>query len=243
VAHQNHRGQHPEDARLFAEKHVANLREATEDLSLLLSRNYSRDAALKLVGDHYQLDVRQRRAILRGACGDASLHCRDRHRVVRDELEGQTVWIDGYNLIIMTESVLAGGILLRGRDGCVRDMASVHGSYRKVAETLPAIRLLGTVLQELKVAKAVWLLDAPVSNSGRLKIRLLEEAADPGWNWEVNVVNSVDQRLCNCDDIVVTSDGGILDRVQRWANVSDRILDKSDAARRVIDLGTMEPLP
>lgn len=236
MAKQSHRGQHPQDARLFAEKHIPALRKATADLSFLLSRRYAQDAALKLVGDHYQLKTRQRRAVLRAACPDASVRRRALRQAALEQLEGQTIRIDGYNLLIFAESALAGGILLRGRDGCVRDMASVHGSYRKVAETIPAIRLLGEVIEELGVDKAVWLLDAPVSNSGRLKKKLLEEAQAQQWQWEAQAVTKVDQRLSASKNIVITSDSAILDRAQRWAYISDRFLSKTGAENRVIDL-------
>jgi hypothetical protein len=55
---QRHRGRHPEDERLFSGKCLPVLRMAVVDLSFLLTRAYARDAALQVVGDHYQLDAR-----------------------------------------------------------------------------------------------------------------------------------------------------------------------------------------
>ena len=69
-------------------------------------------------------------------------------------------------------------MLLGGRDGCVRDMASMHGSYRKVDETEPALTLIGEVLNEFRPAECCWYLDRPVSNSGRLRARLEQLAAE-----------------------------------------------------------------
>src|SRR5205807_9495166 len=43
------------------------------------------------------------------------------------------------------------GILMLGRDRCVRDLSSVHGSYRSVDETDRAIELIGATLDELGV--------------------------------------------------------------------------------------------
>jgi len=40
-------------------------------------------------------------------------------------------------------------VILAARDGAYRDMASMHGSYRKVAETLPALELLGRTIAAL----------------------------------------------------------------------------------------------
>ena len=123
---QHHRGQHPEDVRLFAADQWDRLRSAVGDLSFLMTRHYADDAALKLVGDHYQLHARQRKALLRVACSDASLEQRLKSRVDCALLTGQSVQVDGYNLLITLESALAGGILLQGRDGCIRDIEHAY---------------------------------------------------------------------------------------------------------------------
>ena len=236
---QRHRGPHPEDARLFAPKWHAVLRAAVADLSYLLSRDYAAQGALKMVGDHYQLHARQRQALLRTACSDASLRRRGACRAPTETLRGAVVDIDGYNLLITIESALGGGVLLRGRDGCVRDLASMHGSYRKVEETVAAIGVIGEGLSALGVARACWRLDAPVSNSGRLKALLRHEADAKGWCWEVELANGVDKLLSESKDIVITSDGWILDRAARWANAIDPMLAAVGATTRVLDLGDM----
>ena len=84
-------------------------------------------------------------------------------------MAGCRIELDGYNVLTSIEAALSGGVLLLARDGAFRDMASMHGSYRKVEETLPALDLIGRVLAEFGVGEAQWLLDRPVSNSGRLK--------------------------------------------------------------------------
>lgn len=61
---QGHRGKHPRDEELFARKWIPLLRDAVHDMSFLLTRRYAEAAALKLVGDHYQLTSRHRRAVL-----------------------------------------------------------------------------------------------------------------------------------------------------------------------------------
>ena len=57
--------------------------------------------------------------------------------------------------------------------GRYRDIAGVHGTYRKVAETMPAVELIGARLQQLRVSQARWLFDRPVSNSGRIQALIL----------------------------------------------------------------------
>ena len=142
-----HRGPHPEDQRLFARDMLPRLRAATHDLSWLLSREYSLPSATKLVGDRYSLDARQRLAVTRCACSDAARSDRRRKAVSMSSLVGQELWLDGYNVLTSVEAALSGGVILAARDGAYRDMASMHGSYRKVDETMLAIQCVGETLQ------------------------------------------------------------------------------------------------
>ena len=57
-------------------------------------------------------------------------------------------------------------------DGTIRDLAGLRGTYKLIDKTDRAINLIGEYLQKLKIKKVVFYLDSPVSNSGRLKIRI-----------------------------------------------------------------------
>jgi hypothetical protein len=215
-----HRGPHPEDARLFAPALWPVLREATGDLCWLLSRGYAEKSALKLVGDHYDLVARQRTAVARCSCSDSQAARRQGHCVAPEQLAGQSLWLDGYNVLTTIESALGGGVVLAARDGTYRDMASMHGSYRKVSETLPALTLLGRVTAALEVRQCLWYLDRPVSNSGRLKQLIEQVAAAEGWRWRVELVQNPDVPLAETSQIVATADSAILDRCAAWLNLA-----------------------
>src|SRR5215510_14467250 len=139
---QRHRGAHPADSKLFAPKNQEMLRQAVRDLSWLLSRDYAPTASLKLVGDHFTLIERQRLAVARAACSNRQREFREQNRLPLESIKGQDLLIDGFNIIVTTEAALSGGVLIKCRDACIRDMSSVHGSYRSVAETEEAIRLI-----------------------------------------------------------------------------------------------------
>ena len=231
-----HRGPHPEDEELFSPSTWTALRAATSDLSWLLTRGYAINSALKIVGDRYSLAARQRTAVARCACSDEAIIERQKHRVEPDAIFGEELWIDGYNVITSVEAALAGGVILHARDGCYRDMASMHGSYRKVEETIPAIRLLGELIDEIGVASCHWLLDSPVSNSGRLKTMLLEIARDNNWNWQIELVRDPDYDLSRIDHVVASADSQILDRAARWFNLARLAIDQRIPTARFMDL-------
>ena len=236
----HHRGPHPEDARLFGADQWPTLQTAVADLSWLLTKEYAIASSLKLVGDRFQLDERQRKAVLRSACSDQALARRRQRLVPLTALAGMTLWIDGFNLLTTLEAALSGGVLLAGRDGSYRDMASMHGSYRKVEETVPAVELVGNFLAALGVTACHWLLDSPVSNSGRLGTILKEIAAAHAWEWSVELVLNPDEDLWNAPEIVVSADSLILDLAGQWANIAAEIVRQAIPAAWVVPMAGQE---
>ena len=83
------RGPEPSDPRHFRQDVVPTLRTATADLSWLLGRGYAEQAALKLVGDRFQLAKRQRHAVVRAACTDAERDQRAENRLYRRRLRAE----------------------------------------------------------------------------------------------------------------------------------------------------------
>ncbi len=215
---QKHRGKNPEDDYLFTPEWVEILKKAVEDLSYLYTRGYSETIALKIVGDHYQLKNRQRLVLQRAVCSDTSLNIRKEREVGERPVKGEKFLIDGYNLLITVESLLSGGILICGRDGCIRDIASLHGSYHKVEETIPAILWIGERLSAFEPSEVHWFLDRPISNSGRLAKLLRELAEEYKWDWDVAVVDNPDYEIVNNEGIAISSDSWILDRAYCWLN-------------------------
>jgi hypothetical protein len=227
-----HRGPGPQDPTWFGATARAGLRAAVADLSWLLSRGYAVPSALHLVGDRYRLVERQRVAVLRSACSDAALASRRSRELDPRSIRGRPLRIDGLNLILTLESALGGGVVLGGRDGCYRDMASVHGTYRKVEETRPALDLAARWLAEWGVGPCTWLLDAPVSNSGRLAAMI--RAAGPGWSAEV--VPGPDALLVGPGAAAATADAGVLDRCAEWVSLARVLVEVSVPQAFVVDL-------
>lgn len=219
-----HRGPHPADAQLFAADKIPRLRAATSELSWLLSRGYAIKSALKLVGDQYNLTERQRLAVSRAACADEQKELRSRHRLPAESIKDEDLVIDGFNLIITVEAALSGGALIVCRDESVRDLSSVHGSYRSVLETERAILLIGETLETWKPKSVSWFLDRPISNSGRLAQRISDLATRRGWPWSIEVVFNPDAAILASKGVAVTSDSLILDGVKRWINFSDHLI-------------------
>jgi hypothetical protein len=231
----NHRGPDPRDDEAFGPHAWPALRRAVAELSWLLERGYASTSALKLVGDRWSLTERQRAAVRRCACGDSALARRLRHQAPAQDVRGEIVELDGFNVLTTVEAALGGAVVLRGRDGCDRDLAGVHGTYRRVGETVPGIALIGDVLAELGATGARWLLDSPISNSGRLRGLILAAAESRGWTWAVQLVRNPDPILADSTALVATADSAILDRCARWLGLARLVIDTRIPSARIVD--------
>ncbi|MCK5190419.1 MAG: DUF434 domain-containing protein [Methylococcales bacterium] len=218
---QRHRNAHPDDRVLFSGQKLLRMQKAAYELCWLFNHGYTRQSAIKFVGDHYKLKQRQRVAIGRASCSDDSKNIRKSKCLQLTDIKNRHLIIDGFNLIITLEVAMAGAVLLRCCDGCIRDLASVHGTYRQVRETKAAIEMIGSVLAVFDPASVQWLFDKPVSNSGRLAQMARSIAKNHGWNWQVDLHDNTDQIISASGKIAITSDSVILDTVEHWLNFMD----------------------
>ncbi len=163
-------------------------------------------------------------AVLRSSCSDAARDARAAREVAPEALAGSHVLVDGYNALITVEAALAGGVLILGRDGCLRDLASLHGHFKRVEETRPALERIGTALMTWGADRVTVLLDSPVSNSGRLAGQMREMAEALGWPWQVELVPNPDTVLVERDGIVATSDSAVLDACGPWVNLARHVV-------------------
>ncbi|MEO0896130.1 MAG: DUF434 domain-containing protein [Bacteroidota bacterium] len=235
---QRHRGAQPKDGQFFGGKWIPILNMAVEDMSWLMTRGYPRKSSLNLVGNRYRLNTRQRHAVWRASCADQDKDARNSKRIDVAELNQSPLVVDGYNLLITVEAALAGGVILFCRDGAVRDIASIHGTYRKVEETLPALDIIGNTLASISNQDIHWFLDKPVSNSGRLKTLMGEVAREKSFRWNIDLVNNPDKAIVEeKEKVAISSDGWVLDEVDSWTNIHRYIVNKLPEVNKLELLG------
>ena len=218
------RGYFPSDEKEFGNDACRTLHRAGLDLYYLLNQGYHIKGASQFVGNHYLLSERQRLALVRAVSPMQSIEDR-KARQITDIPAGCRVNIDGFNTIITLEVALSDSTLLKCMDGTFRDLAALRGSYRLIDKTDTAITLIGKTLAAYNVGEAVFYLDSPVSNSGRLKTRILELLDGVGFAVQVEVIHNVDSTLEKMEN-VVTSDAIILDKCKSWINLCEDILEK-----------------
>lgn len=218
-----HRGPSPKDPIVFDTVHFPKLECAARELAWLLDRGYPDKPSLQLVGNHHLLHRRQREALQRVVCTRAQAASR---RAKSCSIAGRKVAIDGFNLLINIETALSGGVLVRGFDGWIRNLAAMHGSYRLVRETQPAIDLALSVLARCE--EVHWYLDQPVSNCGRLAGLLREKGCRVSLKDDVDAALIDLARRNRTDEttrwVIATADSVILDHVDDAVDLVDPII-------------------
>ncbi|MCL1935159.1 MAG: DUF434 domain-containing protein [Defluviitaleaceae bacterium] len=226
------RGYVPTDKKQFSEKQIPILKKAQLEIQWLLDKDYPIKNAIKFVCDHYMISTRQRLALLRATA--PTLAIKERKNKQATNLENKTLHIDGFNLIITLEVALSGSPIIKSMDCAVRDLAEIRGTYRLIDKTDIAIDLIANKLKSMKVYSVVFYLDEQVSNTGRLKAKILERLQN--LKVSVEIIKNVDKVLKN-KDYVVTSDAMIINECTSWVNLANDIISESINNVYYIDLG------
>jgi len=128
-------------------------------------------------------------------------------------LRGKTVFVDGYNVLITTESLRAGFPVYLCDDGFLRDTRGIFRSYKPSQDTSSALLEILNLLAEAGPDEVVVLLDQQMSGSGEMagKIRIM--MAELGLSGDARTARDVDHQLkiCSVGAIVATSDGNVID--------------------------------
>lgn len=232
----HHRGAHPEDAETFSPRAIPTLRRAVEEVSWLLGRGYPIALAVRAAGDRHQLAQRARLAVTRAAAAPADARARAARRVDAGSVRGRALDVDAFNVLISLELALGGGALLDCVDGPLRDIAGLRGSYRLVVETAGAIELLLNAVVAMAPSRCALWLDAPVSNSGRLRAEITARAARRGVAVTVEMVPDADAALRG-RALVASADAVVMDGAEGWSNLAREIVAREVPGAWVVPLG------
>lgn len=193
-------------------------RHAAEDYLHLVEKNYAKGAALKLVGDHYQLTSIQRSMLYRGIVSEREAAYRVSKKT--SSVVDSRLHVDALNVLYTIANYLYGRVLFVSTDSWLRDAGEVHGkaspstTFGALLERAIAMTIEG--LAERRPREIDFYIDEPVSMSGRLAERLREALHVASISGRASTVPSADYSLKRAEDgIVATSDSTIIDAALR----------------------------
>lgn len=231
------RGKNTGDDALFgSEKQIDKLKSAVRDMQYLLSRNYPEKASADLVGNHYRLKTLQIQALRGASASEILVENRKSKELEISDLKNKTIYLDGFNVLILLESLLSGAYIFEGMDGCFRDLSGVFGTYKRVNQTQKVIELVAEFFQKSQAEKLIWIFDKPVSNSGRIKQIVLDYAIENNLNWNVELEFNPDKFLAENAEIIVSSDAWILDHGKSWFNLIGYLIEEENLSVNLVKM-------
>ena len=220
------RGYNKDDQRYFCGEALDTLSACAEDIVYLLDRGYPFKTVITFVGNRHRLTERQRTALMR-MCASHEMIAQRKSRQLDALAKGCTVHIDAFNAIVLMETALSGSMILKGLDGCYRDLSGLAGTYSVIDTTGPGIAHILRTLQKHDIAQAVFWVDAPVSNSGRLKAEIAEQAEQLGFPIDIRMVRDADAELKKLDH-VISGDSEIISECISWYNLYAEMISDLD---------------
>ena len=203
-----------------------HLQNASQDFRYLLNRRYPRKAALELVGNRYGLTFDERHLLHRGVFSSKDSQARRKKKISIQGVRNKDLAIDGHNVLITIEAGLSGRPLVLGDDGYVRDISGLSGSFKKTKRTEEAIQSIITVLKKWKPRQTLFLLDAPISMSGRLAEEIRDRLKRDNLLGDAMAVKVPEKILIGFPGIVATSDTDIIDRSKKVLDLAGYVITK-----------------
>ena len=191
------------------------MRLAADEARYLVNRGYPRDSAIRFVCDHHRLPQAQRFVLTRIIVAATLAYSRREKAQSLESLRSKGVIVDGYNVLITTESLLAGYPVYSCDDGFLRDTRGIFSSYKISHHTVPALSGILDLLAEAEPAHIEVLLDQQMSRSGELAELVRGMMAERGLPGTARTARDVDHLLKVKGAIVATSDGDVIDAARR----------------------------
>lgn len=228
------RGYVPEDEKQFTGKQLELLKKAADEVQFLLDQGYDVKPVTIFVGNHYLFSERQRLALARTVSSREWIQKRRTKELLQNGPGSlpECVHVDGFNMIITLEVALSGSPVFYCRDGVLRDLAGLRGTYRIIDKTQRAVELILEQLDLLNISEACFYLDAPVSNSGRLSGLILQCAGEYHVSVKTQIIPDVD-RVLEQSEGVVSGDAIILNRCKSWLNMMPAIVERIDSVWKI----------
>jgi hypothetical protein len=217
-----------------------NFKPALEDYLFLLERKYPQKAILKIIGDHYALTATDRSLLFRGVCIREEAQQRRLKMAEPASLPGNTLHVDGFNVILTIGSYLNGSPVYVGMDGILRDASEIHGKIFRNELNMRSVQLVIDFLSENNCPEVYFYLDSPVSMSGEFCKLINSGLSEHKLKGKAETFVSPDFILKNLTDgIISTSDSTIIDKTNQKVIDLPRLVLERFFEPKFMDLNSM----
>ena len=200
---------------------------ALKEARYLIDRGYPKDSAVRFVSNHHRLPEADRFILMRVIVKSDVAWIRRQKALGLEDLKNHAIFVDGYNVLITTESLIGGYPVYLCDDGFLRDTRGLYRSYKTSPLTVPALTWILELLFKAQPARTEVLLDQQMSLSGELAERIrrmMDQESLPG---TARTARDVDHQLKAAEKTVLTSDGNVIDSVDLVCDLPSEVAEKS----------------
>ena len=208
---------------------------AITDIRYLLDRGYPGKGVITFVCNHYRLDIKWRYVFTRVVFGRDTIKSRREKTVKCEDLKGEVVLVDGYNVLIGVESALKVEPVYLCDDGFLRDTRGVFRNYRCSVLTERAMDEILGVLRGVAPLRVEFLFDSQISKSKEMARWLEKKLKDVGLEGCGRTSRHVDYDLKQSNGIIATADGNIIDEVGKAVNIQACVLEQLNISPVIIE--------
>lgn len=201
------------------------LRQARRDLKYLLERGYKKASSIRFIGDHYQLNKKERLILYRSVYPRAEVKIIKKKMMNPKQLMNTELWVDGFNILNTVEAALRGETLLICDDGVLRDFSEVYGRYKMSENTWKALSLIAKALKKLLISRTRILFESQISRSGIIASKTRKILEENNLHGTAETSKTVDAILSKTTNPIATSDSAILLRCRKFFDLSKYIID------------------
>jgi len=202
---------------------ISSLKKAVRDLRYLLNHEYPRESAVNFVSNHYRMHLEERHLLVRCVFSKAEINAHQRKAVEAAGVKGKRLGVDGYNILITTESILTGKQVILCDDGYIRDLRAIFGKYRSGPDTARAIKAIVKVVVKSAPKETLVLFDKQVGHSGELASDFRERLRLSGLKGDSFAVGGVDMKLREFD-VAASSDRAVIEKSKAIWNLPAEIV-------------------
>lgn len=207
---------------------MVRLGNPVRDLRYLLDQGYPMGPAVNFVSNHYRLPLPERHLLARCVFSRREVAEHRRKAVGTRGVRGRRLALDGYNVLITSESILTGKQVIRCDDGFVRDLRAIFGKYKPSRTTERAIAEDLKIVARAKPGEVVVLFDKQVSRSGELAGMVRRELKELHLKGDSRAVEGVDFRL-RAFDVVASSDRAVIKRARSVWDIPAELIKRKRA--------------
>ncbi len=208
---------------------------AITDIRYLLDRGYPGKGAITFVCNHYRLDIKWRYVFTRVVFDRDTIKSRREKTVNFEDVIGEAVLVDGYNVLITVESALKGEPIYLCDDGFLRDIRGVFRNYRCSGLTKRAMDEILGIFTDFTPSRVEFLFDSQISKSGNMARWVEKKLKDVGLEGGARTSRHVDHDLKQSNGIIATADGCIIDEAAKVVNIQACVLEQLNLSPVIIE--------